>query len=258
MFFIFTEYFKFLRRSTNQHGVHSPFVYDFVTKCLYSKVNSVDKVFFRKFKKRLLESKEEIVVKDLGAGSRVFKGNMRSVSQIVKVASIKQKYGLLLMRLIPYLKISSSLEIGTSLGVASSCMGFADSTAKVITLEGCENTAHVAKEQFDFFNLKNIEVVVGEFDTTLPENTNNNSFDLIFFDGNHTKEATLKYFRESLASKHNDSVFVFDDIHWNSEMFEAWQEIKKHKEVTVTIDTFQWGIVFFREEQKKEHFTIRI
>ena len=31
------EHLKFLLNSTNQHGVHSPFVYNYVTKCLYAK-----------------------------------------------------------------------------------------------------------------------------------------------------------------------------------------------------------------------------
>jgi hypothetical protein len=38
----------------------------------------------------------------------------------------------------------------------------------------------------------------------------------------------------------------------------AWEMIKKHPKVTVTIDTFQWGLVFFRREQHKEHFIIRV
>ena len=49
-----------------------------------------------------------------------------------------------------------------------------------------------------------------------------------------------------------------DDIHWSQDMEEAWEIIKKQKSVKVTIDTFQWGMVFFREEQEKEHFIIRI
>ena len=40
-------------------------------------------------------------------------------------------------------------------------------------------------------------------------------------------------------------------------MEEAWEIIKKHPKVTVTIDTFQWGIVFFRSEQVKEDFIVR-
>jgi len=81
---------------------------------------------------------------------------------------------------------------------------------------------------------------------------------LVFFDGNHQKEATLEYFEALLPAIHNDSVFIFDDIYWSKNMTEAWKLIKAHPKVTVTIDTFFWGLVFFRSEQKKEHFTIRV
>jgi len=83
-------------------------------------------------------------------------------------------------------------------------------------------------------------------------------FDLVYFDGNHQKEATLKYFKTLLSSAHNDSVFIFDDIHWSKEMQEAWREIIAHPEVQVSIDTFQWGLIFFRKEQVKQDFTIRL
>lgn len=84
------------------------------------------------------------------------------------------------------------------------------------------------------------------------------TFDLIYFDGNHQKEATLKYFHELLPLAHNDSVFIFDDIHWSPGMEEAWEEIKTHPQVRVSIDSFFWGIVFFRKEQEKEHFILRL
>ena len=83
-------------------------------------------------------------------------------------------------------------------------------------------------------------------------------YDFIYFDGNHTRIATLEYFESSLSSINNNSVLLFDDIHWNKEMELAWQDIKNHTQVTVTIDTYQWGFVFFRKEQQKEHFIIRL
>jgi hypothetical protein len=67
----------------------------------------------------------------------------------------------------------------------------------------------------------------------------------------------LEYFELLIPTITNDSVWIFDDIHWSKDMEEAWEIIKNHPKVTVTIDTFQWGIVFFRSEQLKEHFVIR-
>jgi predicted O-methyltransferase YrrM len=81
---------------------------------------------------------------------------------------------------------------------------------------------------------------------------------LIYFDGNHSKEATLEYFELLLPTINNETVWIFDDIHWSPAMEAAWEVIKNHPKVTVTIDTFQWGIVFFRTEQPKEHFVIRV
>ncbi len=45
MFYRFTAYIVFLLKSTNQHGVHSPFVFNFVTKCLYNKTNDIPYTF---------------------------------------------------------------------------------------------------------------------------------------------------------------------------------------------------------------------
>ncbi len=36
----------------------------------------------------------------------------------------------------------------------------------------------------------------------------------------------------------------------------AWEEIKLHPKVTVTIDCFEMGIVFFKKNEVKENFTV--
>lgn len=113
--------------------------------------------------------------------------------------------------------------------------------------------------------MKNISLKVGNFDELLSaENLSRGievvtpGLDLIYFDGNHQKEATLNYFNKLLPLAHNNSVFIFDDIHWSKGMEEAWEEIKAHPRVRVSIDSFFWGLIFFREEQEKEHFTLRL
>jgi hypothetical protein len=40
--------------------------------------------------------------------------------------------------------------------------------------------------------------------------------------------ATLDYFDLLLPTITNNTVWIFDDIHWSSEMDEAWEMIKKH------------------------------
>ena len=252
------SYLFFWLKSTNQHGVHSPFVFNLVTKCFYKKTNQEKTVVYTKVKKSLLNKKNRINVTDIGAGSKIFKSNSRQINRITKVAGISNKRALLLIRLTEYFKPQSILEFGTSVGLSSSAMSIGNPNAIINTLEGCPNTAKVASELFNEFSFKNIKVTIGEFENSLSSITPNKKLDLVFFDGNHQEKPTLEYFEYCLEFIHNDSVFIFDDIYWSKEMQSAWKKIKEHPKVKVTIDTFKWGIVFFREEQEKEHFTIRV
>ena len=84
---------------------------------------------------------------DFGAGSRVFKSNQRPVFSIAKNAGITLHRAKLLYRLTNYLKIENALELGTSLGIASSAIA-ANKRTELITIEGCPETANIARQQF--------------------------------------------------------------------------------------------------------------
>ncbi|GAB1309365.1 class I SAM-dependent methyltransferase [Urechidicola sp. KH5] len=258
MWYQIVSYLKFLKKATNQHGVHSPFVYNLVTKCFYQKSSRNKVELLNNYRSKLLQNNNTIEVTDFGKGSKIFKSNQRQISKIAKVAGISKKRAELLARIVSYFNSNKILEIGTSLGIGTASLHLGSTNAKITTLEGCPQTIQTAKETFDYFDYQNVNFVVGDFTNTLPKVLKAGTYDLIYFDGNHQKEPTLNYFRQCLSSVHNNSVFIFDDVHWTKDMEEAWKEIKQHPKVTVTIDTFFWGIVFFRKEQAKEHFTIRV
>lgn len=251
------EYIKFFFKSTNQHGVHSPFVYDLVTKCFYDKTKHEAYSNLSDYRTSLLKNKQQIEITDFGAGSRVFKSNLRAINSMAKTSGSTLKRAQLLYRIIRYFKPQHTLELGTSLGIATQAIALGHFKNHVVSIEGCPNISDFAKQQLNNFNIKNITLKTGEFDKVLLELQDNNH-DLVFFDGNHNKEATLKYFNLEVDKAHNDSVFIFDDIHWSKDMIEAWEIIKTHPKVTVSIDTFFWGLVFFRKEQVKENFAIRL
>lgn len=266
MLFQIKSYLKFLWNSKNEHAVHSPFVFNLLTKCFYDKKTKPEYAILKNYRKSLLENKNFIEVTDFGAGSRVFKSNTRQISKIASTAGISPKRAELLFRITAYFKPDSILEIGTSLGLATSALALGSRNSgtktKVITLEGCSETAKQAQLQLQKFNCNNVESVVTEFESFLiSENLKSipklRDYNLIYFDGNHSKKATLDYFELLLPTITNDTIWIFDDIHWSPEMEEAWEIIKNHPKVKVTIDTFQWGLVFFRYEQEKEHFIIR-
>jgi predicted O-methyltransferase YrrM len=266
MLFQIKSYLKFLWHSKNEHAVHSPFVFNLITKCFYDKKPKPEYQVLKEYRNSLLENKNTIEVTDFGAGSKVFKSNTRQIAKIVKTAGISPKRAELLFRITNYFQPKSILEIGTSLGLATSALALGNSKAKITTLEGCLETAKIAQLQLAKLssraqsrdNINNVKSVVTEFSVYFStSNFQLLTSDLIYFDGNHSKTATLEYFELLLPTITNDTVWIFDDIHWSPEMSAAWEIIQKHPKVTLTIDTFQWGLVFFRREQPKEHFVIR-
>nr|WP_233164203.1 class I SAM-dependent methyltransferase [Snuella sedimenti] len=246
---------KFLLRSTNQHGVHSPFVYQLVTQCFYDKTKYSAYQTIKNYKSALSKNKQRITVTDLGAGSHVDKHPERSIASIAKYAGTSTKRARLLYRLAKHLDCSNILELGTSLGIATQALSLANPKACITSIEGCPSIANFSKKQLQ--NVGNIKIIQEDFSKQL-QDLPPHTFDLVFFDGNHQKDATLSYFENLLPTAHNDSLFIFDDIYWSEDMTEAWNTIKQHPKVTVSIDTFYWGLVFFRKEQAKEHFNIRI
>ncbi|MBX2828029.1 MAG: class I SAM-dependent methyltransferase [Flavobacteriaceae bacterium] len=256
MKYMLLSYLNYLFRSTNKHGIHSPFVYDLVTKCFNDKKRYPVYSILLKHRKSLQKSKERIEVTDFGAGSRIFKDNQRRVSKIAKNAGISVKRQRLLYRLTRYFGAEKILELGTSVGLGTVALALGSEEGRVKTVEGCPNTAWVAQTHFKQFNIDTIELHNQSFESFFKNDASR--YDLVYVDGNHDKSNTLNYFHLLLDRIHNNSVIIFDDIYWSPEMTAAWEEIKGHDRVTVSIDTFQWGMVFFRKEQTKQHFTLRL
>lgn len=241
------------------HGVHSPFVYKFIKEVLNNKNTTAFSASIESYRAGLLANKELVEVWDRGAGSRQTNNNKRTVSGIAKAALKPKKYSRLLGSLVAYFKPITVLEMGTSLGITSSYLAAANPLGIVVTMEGAPNVAKRARATFSDLGLENIQLIEGDFDLTLPSYLESiTNIDFAYVDGNHKYEPTMRYFNCLKAKASETSVFVFDDIHWSAEMEKAWTEIKNDKSVTLTIDLFFIGLVFFRKAQKeKENFIIR-
>jgi predicted O-methyltransferase YrrM len=250
--------FQFLLASKNEHSLHSPFVFDLYTKIV--KDQKTHKIFdeIENLRKKLLKDKTVIEITDLGAGSKIYKNNLREIRQIAKSAEKAPRFGRLLFRLIQYFKPKTIFDLGTSLGITTLYESKAYEAGKIYTFEGCPQTAEIAQENFKALNCENIEVVVGNLNETLSDKLNEiTQLDFAFFDANHRYEPTVQYFEMCMEKANEESVFVFDDIHWSDEMHEAWQHISKHPDVMISIDLFFIGLVFFRKNQPKQHFILR-
>jgi predicted O-methyltransferase YrrM len=246
-------------RAKTRHGVHSPFVYRLVDTIIYDEAPKTDYAEVESIRQNLLNDNRTITVTDLGAGSHVNNHKQKKVSDIAAHALKPPKLAQLLYRIAADRQPRNIIELGTCLGVTSIYLQKAAPGAKVYTLEGSPQTAAVAKETFEKAGLNNIELVIGNFDDTLPGIINGiDQLDFVFVDGNHQKGATLNYFEWCLPKVHENTLLIFDDIYWSEGMKEAWAQIKAHPQVTVTVDLFWIGLVFFRKGQVKEDFRTRI
>lgn len=240
------------------HGIHSPFVFSFIKDILNDKTKYPEYKKIEELRGKLLADKTPIPLEDYGAGS--FSGpNSRSVSSITARAAKSPKYAALLFRIVKYYQPHYILELGTSLGISTAYLASADENSVIVSGEGNFVVASMAKNNLELLGLYNTRIVTGNFDNTLPEMVAAiPRIDLAFIDGNHREKPTIKYFHELLSKASESSVLIFDDIHWSEEMEAAWEYIKNHESVMLTIDLFFIGLVFVRPEFKvKQHFTIR-
>lgn len=198
-------------------------------------------------KKNLLDQRI-LNVNDLGAGSKKSKSNQRTVKSIAQSAVKRKKYAELMFRLVETFELKTIVELGTSLGITTGYLAKGNKNAKVYTFEGSREIAGVARENLNLMKATNVKQIEGDFDETLPEFLKLiDSIDLAFLDGNHRKEPTLKYFNLILPKLTDNSIVVIDDINWSSEMNEAWHELINRPEVTLSIDLFEMGILFFKK-----------
>ena len=252
-------YLRFWLRSGNAHGLHSPFVFGLYTSVVRHTGSYKAYAAVEARRQQLLNSSARISVTDFGAGSHTGAGQQRRVADIARTAAKPRRLAQLLFRLVNYFRPATILELGTSLGLTTAYLASADSRSRVVTFEGCPNVAAVARETFAALQLRNIDLIEGNIDHTLAPTLAalEKPIDFAFFDGNHRYEPTLHYFEQCLAHCTENSLFVFDDIHWSEDMERAWEAIKAHPEVLLTVDLFYIGLVFFRKNQPKQHFWLR-
>lgn len=242
----------------DEHSLHSPFIYG-LYKDIISKENT-NPIFegIEKVRGSLRANHKEIKIHDLGAGSSVSRKERRKISAIARYGLTTPRNSRLYSRLIEYLGAATVLELGTSLGVNTMYMASPLCVKKVITVEGCPEIASVAAHNFSGFSSSKIVLLNHPIDQALDHIFNRvNRLDLILFDAHHTYDATMDYYHRCKSHIHEHSVLIFDDIHWSKEMTQAWDQIRQEVEVTLTIDLFDIGIVFFRKELEKEDYVLR-
>ena len=247
----FINHFFIAKR--NGHGIHSPFAYKLCEEVFYNKDSFYDFTLLNAIRTSLLTNETELEIEDFGAGSKAFKNTKRKIKNIALKGISTKEQSELLYKLMNFLNCRNVLELGTSLGLNTLYMAKVNKENSIISIEGSKQLFEFAGDLAKKNKIINIQFIHSVFKDALPKTLATvPQLDLLYVDGNHTYAATLDYFSQALEKKHKDSVFIFDDIYWSEEMTKAWEEIKKHPDVTLCIDTFYFGMVFFKEEMKEK------
>ena len=274
--------------NTGGEGVHSPYLFEWVRMVMMDKNAYYIWGEIERCREKMLRDERELEFVDYGSaiksrslenGSeavcRLEYRDTRRVRDIARRSLAKRKYAQMLSRLVNWLGASHSLEngsgtacslefrgltiveLGTSLGVTTAYMAAMDSRNRVVTFEGCEAVANMARENWKALNINNIECRVGKIDAEqLTRDIEH--LDVAFIDANHTYVSTCEYFDVLAGKVREKSVIVVDDIHYSEEMEKAWKAICADERVTSTIDLYQMGLVFFDKHYWKRHYTMRL
>jgi predicted O-methyltransferase YrrM len=248
------EYINYYLVAKGRQGIHSPFAYDFIDKCVRLPIDgefiSKRDLLFSDIK----YSNEIISVEDFGAGSKKM-GKQRKVSSIFKNSSSKGKYADLLYRLSNFYQPKRILELGTSLGIGTIHLQAGNKNSDIITVEACPKTLAIAQKNFQLFDL-NIRTINSTFQQYISQ-LKQEKFDLVYIDGHHDGNALLAYLESLKPFIHNDTLLILDDIRWSNSMIRAWKNICKSDFYHVSIELLRMGIVTPRKQQIKQHFIFR-
>jgi len=244
-------------KASGPHGVHSPFVYRLITHDLRKRNLFPVQQQIEACRKHLKQSADVVEVNDLGAGSRVNKHARRSVASIAKSALQPASHAQVMATLARHSQSCYILELGTSLGLTSAYLALSSSEVHVVTIEGAPAIAKRAAESWQTIGLNNVELVTASFDEALPGVlAKMTRVDFVLIDGNHRYEPTMRYINQLLSVVHEETVIVLDDIHWSEEMERAWNECAALAEVSLSLDFFDFGVLYFKKGRRKEHFRL--
>ncbi len=252
------RWIKYFLRAHTRYDVHSPFLSQFIEQVVEDRRWFYTFSIVEPLRQQMLHNRNQIQRTDLGAGSIANPEKNRTIRSIAQSSALSPAEGRLLFRMVNFLKPKTMLELGTSLGISTLYQLGGAPKASLVTIEGCPETAKVANANFRQRGTANISLMIGPFREKLPEGLKQlKKLDFLYLDGDHRREPTLQYLQQCLPYIHENTVFVIADIHWSNEMQEAWEMAKAMPEVTLSVDLFSFGLLFFRKNApQKQHFTL--
>ncbi len=255
---LIVRHFQYYWRAKTKNRINHDFVLEFLNNTIENKEEFPFFEPLEALREKLKNDNSPLIKQDLGAGSQTNPVKNTTTALLAKNSQSFPMTAQFLFRVTNWLHPKTMVELGTSLGIGTIYQALGSKDGKMYSVEGCPNTTAVARKVVNDFEVDNIEIAQGNFDDLLPEYLEKiKSLDYIFVDGNHLEKPTIAYFEMCLPYVHENSVLVFHDIRWSDGMVAAWEHIKKQKSISLTIEVYDVGIVFFKKDiGEKQNFSL--
>lgn len=169
-----------------------------------------------------------------------------TVGEVTKKASVPTYQAELLFNLVRRLDARRCLEMGTCVGISGAYLAAAMTTGRggrLLSLEGHEDRATVARDTWRRLGFDSAEVLVGRFSSTLATALDSGPYDLVFVDGHHDGDATIDYVTRIRMASRPGALLVLDDVDWSEGMRAAWGELQVQLSGSTISDLGRLGIV---------------
>ncbi|GGF16538.1 O-methyltransferase [Echinicola rosea] len=246
-------YIRYFLSKVDRHSLQAPYAYKAYEGLKEFSKNKRSPALEYK-RRKLLSNPTEITIQDHGTGSLHLKTPLRKISAITRHSSSKPKFSLLYQYFCSLTPAQVVVELGTCVGVTTSYLA-QSAKGEVYTFEGAVELADVAKTTFSEFT--NIHLVLGRIQETLPGVLREiSTVDFALIDAHHDYQATIQFWETLLPSLKKSSIVAIGDIHRSRDMENAWKELKAHDAVSMSMDFYECGILFFTAGIKKQHYTL--
>ena len=248
----------FYLRYRQGHGIHSPYLFEFVNKVIFNGAELTVPPEILKAHQELKRDQTMIPVTVLGASSSVDSSGERSVASFASRSSVSVKYGALLYRISRWFEPEMIIELGSGLGISTLYLASGSPQVPLHSIEGNPHRASFAEKVVAGMKLEMLNIHQGEMDKELNKLIPQvKSRFVAFVDGNHRYEPTIAYVRKLMEVAGDEALIIMDDIYWSKEMFKAWNELKSWPESRISIDLYQMGIILLRRDLAKASFKFK-
>jgi predicted O-methyltransferase YrrM len=260
LFSLLYRFFEFIKHyivGGNEHGIHSPFVFELYTKTIqnheFPYYEQLEQHYFE-----LINDHHLITNKNPGAGTSLHKELRVPIRRLARHSIKSLPWRKLICRLIDERKPNIIVELGTSFGITTAYIATTCPNAKIYTFEANPTLVELSRDFFKIAGITNIEIIEGDIDETLPAFLEKHQhIDVAYIDANHRFGPTIKYVERIMECVSWKGLIIMDDIYWSYPMTKAWKAITSKKSVTASIDLWQIGLLYFHTGQVKENFKLR-